>query len=111
MNIFLIITALGALILALFCSLAMSVVGLVFMTIGMGIVNAGVFKLVPAYVPHAVDGAAGWVGGWILPKVLSQFRSAGVEKDPGFLQGFYVFFVLSVVSLVLVALLKPAQVK
>ncbi len=114
-TIFLIVTAIGALILALLGSLTMSVVGLILMTVGMGIVNAGVFKLVPAYVPHAIGGAAGWVGGlgalggWVLPKVLSLFRTAGIEKDPGFLQGFYVFFIISIFSLLLVALLKPAK--
>ncbi len=114
-TVFLVVTAIGSLILALFSSIGMSVVGLILMTLGMGIVNAGVFKLVPAYVPHAIGGAAGWVGGlgalggYVLPKILSLFRTAGIEKDPGFLQGFYVFFVLSILSLLLVALLKPAK--
>ncbi len=114
-TVFLVVTAIGSLILALFSSIGMSVIGLILMTLGMGIVNAGVFKLVPAYVPHAIGGAAGWVGGlgalggYVLPKILSLFRTAGIEKDPGFLQGFYVFFVLSILSLLLVALLKPAK--
>ncbi len=110
-NISLFISGVGALLLALTGNYVINLIGLVFMTVGMGIVNAGVFKMLPRFVPHAVGGAAGWVGGlgalggFVLPNILSQFLSTGAAGDAGYLKGFYVFVVLIVISLVLVNLL------
>lgn len=53
----------GALLLTLSGAFGLSVTGEVLMALGMGVNNAAVFKLVPQEVPHAVGGAAGWVGG------------------------------------------------
>ena len=48
----------------------------------MGLGNAAVFKMVPKYVPHAVGGASGLVGGlgalggFVIPPVLGLFAGA-----------------------------------
>jgi NNP family nitrate/nitrite transporter-like MFS transporter len=53
----------GALIMAFAPSFGFAVLGEVVLAIGIGLQNAVVFKLVPRFVPQAVGGAAGWVGG------------------------------------------------
>jgi NNP family nitrate/nitrite transporter-like MFS transporter len=60
-------------------SIGLSTAAELLMGAGMGASNAAVFKLVPAYVPDAVGGASGWVGGvgafggFIIPPVLGLF--------------------------------------
>ncbi|MEM9423752.1 MAG: MFS transporter [Spirochaetota bacterium] len=111
----LVLTGLGALIIALTTGYSMHIVGLLCMTIGMGIVNAAVFKVMPQYIPHAMGGAAGWigglgaVGGFVLPITLSSFLSSGGQGDPGYPQGFWVYVGLSIASVLLVSLLKAPQ--
>lgn len=86
-----------------------TVVGEILVGIGMGINNAAVFKLVPHYVPDAVGGTAGWVGGlgclggFAIPPILGHIVEAvGFE---GYALGFSVYIVLAIICLLLVALL------
>ncbi|MCE4566954.1 MFS transporter [Maribellus sp. CM-23] len=80
---------------------------------GMGIANAAVFKLVPAYVPNAVGGAAGWVGGlgafggFVLPPVMGTI--AGSLGAIGYARGFMVFVGLAIVDLVIIAILLRSK--
>ena len=53
----------GATIVTLSLNMVLSLAGAIVLAIGMGIANAAVFKLVTTYVPEAIGGAAGWVGG------------------------------------------------
>jgi len=80
------------------------------MAIGMGISNAAVFKIVPQAVPHAVGGAAGWVGGlgafggFVIPPVMAfAVRNLGT---PGYAIGFVTFIFLSLFSLSMAWILK-----
>jgi NNP family nitrate/nitrite transporter-like MFS transporter len=72
--------------------------------VGMGLQNAIVFKLLPQYVPHAVGGASGWIGGlgalggFVLPPLIGAVTGA-VGGTTGYARGF-----LPVAGLVLVAL-------
>ena len=106
------IALLGSVLVALASSPGLGVTGLVLMAVGMGVGNAAVFKLVPQAVPDAVGGAAGWVGGlgafggFVIPIVLSLFLSDGLDSDPGYARGFWVFAGLFLVSLVMVMLLR-----
>lgn len=115
-NISLIICLFGTFFLATNGNLSANIVGLLCLTLGMGVVNAGVFKMLPAFVPSAVGGAAGWVGGlgalggFVLPLVLSRMLSTSNALDTGYLNGFYVFTVLIILSIVLVNVL-PKQNK
>ncbi|NIQ12589.1 MAG: MFS transporter, partial [Gammaproteobacteria bacterium] len=75
-------TLVGGILLIWGESMAMAVVGLLLMAIGMGISNAGVFKLVPQYIEEAVGGGSGWVGGlgalggFVIPPVMGWFVEA-----------------------------------
>ncbi len=106
-------TLVGGILLIWGESMAMAVVGLLLMAIGMGISNAGVFKLVPQYIEEAVGGGSGWVGGlgalggFVIPPVMGWFVEA--QGDTGYANGFLVFVVLSVISLGLVLLLKQTE--
>lgn len=110
----LIVTAAGSATLAFNPGIGISVVAIVLMAIGMGIGNAAVFKLVPHYVPEAVGGAAGWVGGlgafggFLIPNILAAFLTTGETGDAGYARGFVTFFALSVMSIIIVGILQRA---
>lgn len=80
-----------------------SVIAVLLLAAGMGIANAAVFKLVSVYVPKAVGGAAGWVGGlgafggFALPPVMGAI--AGKYGDIGYARGFMVFVLLAFINL------------
>eukprot|EP00416_Gambierdiscus_australes_P042634 CAMPEP_0171108366 /NCGR_PEP_ID=MMETSP0766_2-20121228/68786_1 /TAXON_ID=439317 /ORGANISM="Gambierdiscus australes, Strain CAWD 149" /LENGTH=470 /DNA_ID=CAMNT_0011569881 /DNA_START=41 /DNA_END=1453 /DNA_ORIENTATION=+ len=103
----------GALMLVCTESFSSHVAATVVMAISMGICNGSVFKLVPTYVPEALGGAAGWVGGlgafggFVLPPVLAQFKAA--QGKVGYKNGFLVYVVLAVVGWCIVFLLKLAK--
>lgn len=69
----------GALLLTVVTQFAVNLAGELVIALGMGIGNAAVFKMVPKYVPHAVGGASGWVGGlgalsgFVIPPILGKF--------------------------------------
>jgi len=72
-----------------------------------------VFKMVPQAVPHAVGGAAGWVGGlgalggFVIPPVLG-FAVRNLGKN-GYAIGFIVFVFLALFSLSMAWILKYAR--
>lgn len=104
------ITLLGAVIMTFSGVLVLSVVGVVLMAAGMGVNNAAVFKLVPRVVPHAVGGAAGWVGGlgafggFVIPPVMALFVRGG--SAGGYATGFVVFVALAAVAMLAALLLR-----
>ena len=81
--------------------------------VGMGVNNAAVFRLVPNYVPEAVNGAAGWVGGlgalggFAVPPLLGQ----AVEwlGPVGYARGYLVYAVLAALSLLLIWVSAPRR--
>jgi NNP family nitrate/nitrite transporter-like MFS transporter len=83
---------------------AVSLAGTIAVAIGMGLQNAIVFKFLPTYVPHAVGGAAGWVGGlgalggFVLPPIMG-IATAMTGGPEAYARGF-----LPVAALVLVAI-------
>lgn len=100
----------GALVLVFSASYALSITGALIMSVGMGISNAAVFKLMPQYVPNAVGGASGWIGGlgalggFIVPPLLGAVaRSLGVS---GYATGFSLFILLGALSLALTFVLN-----
>jgi len=99
----------GAAMMTLSQSFGISVAGEVITAAGMGMANAAVFKLVPYYVPDAVGGTAGWVGGlgalggFIVPPVLG--RIAQSMGPIGYSRGYIVYVVLAIASLLLTYLL------
>lgn len=102
----------GAIIMTVSGSFPTSVVGEMLVAAGMGVNNAAVFRMVPHYVPDAVGGAAGWVGGlgalggFAVPPLLGHFVEwMGLV---GYARGFVIYVGLAVISLLLTALLAFA---
>jgi NNP family nitrate/nitrite transporter-like MFS transporter len=107
-------TLAGALILSFSGSYTLSVFGVVLLALGMGTTNAAVFKLMPQYVPNAVGGAAGWIGGlgafggFAIPPVMGAFvRAIGPR---GYATGFVVFILLAALSLAIAVWLGRVNV-
>lgn len=95
------IMAVGATVLTLSSSIYIAFLGMMILGTGMGVANAAVFELVPKYIPDAVGGASGWIGGMggagtliILP-VLGKF--VDVYGQIGYARGFIVFVILSTI--------------
>lgn len=94
-------------------SFSAAVAGMLLMALGMGFANAAVFKLVPKYMPAAVGGAAGIIGGlgafggFVIPPVMGIFvKYSGPD---GYAQGFSVFLALALLAVGLVALLNRGK--
>ena len=91
----------------------LALIAAIIMAVGMGIANAALFKLVPEYVPDAIGGAAGWVGGlgafggFAIPPVMGAFVTA--SGTAGYAQGFVVFVVLAVISFFFAWVLKGSS--
>ncbi len=102
----------GALVITFSQNLYLSLLAAIVMAVGMGIANAAVFKLVPTYVPEAVGGAAGWVGGlgafggFVIPPIMG-FTVAQMGEI-GYARGFIVFILLAAISWLVV---KKIQIK
>lgn len=95
------IMAIGALVLTMSSAFYPSFIGMMIIGTGMGIANAAVFGLVPKYVPDAVGGASGWIGGVGGAGTLIIIPLLGIFVDSygqiGYARGFIVFVVLSVI--------------
>ncbi len=103
----------GAAIMTVSGNFAVSVVGELLIAAGMGVTNAAVFRMMPLYVPNAVGGASGWVGGlgalggFAVPPLLG-----GLVQwmgPVGYARGYAVYVVLAVVSLALTGVLRAAR--
>ncbi len=97
------IVLVGAALLTFVMAFQVNVAGELAIGLGMGLGNAAVFKMVPKYVPHAVGGASGIVGGlgalggFVIPPTLGLFASAlGAQ---GYSGGFFVYVVLAVAAM------------
>jgi NNP family nitrate/nitrite transporter-like MFS transporter len=96
-------TLTGALVISFSNLYGLSILGVVLMALGMGVANAAVFKLMPQYVPQAVGGAAGWIGGlgafggFAIPPVLGLFVEA--QGAVGYAHGFLTYIALAGISL------------
>jgi len=109
----LLVLLLGALIMTLSTSFWITVFGEFLVGAGMGVNNAAVFKLVPHYVPDAVGGTAGWVGGlgalggFVVPPLLGAIAQS--MGSIGYARGYVVYVVLALVSLLLTGLLHMTR--
>jgi NNP family nitrate/nitrite transporter-like MFS transporter len=100
----------GAVILISSRSFLPALAGEIFIGAGMGVANAAVFKLVAKYVPEAVGGASGWVGGlgafggFVVPPILGVF--VDVYGKEGYATGFVVYVALALISILISYVLK-----
>ena len=93
----------GALVLTFARAFYPALGGELLIAVGMGVGNAAVFKMVPKYVPNAVGGAAGLVGGlgaaggFILPP----FLGAAVDAlgGQGYAGGFFAYVLLALMAI------------
>jgi len=82
------------------------IVAAIILAIGMGINNAAVFKMVPHYIPRALGGASGWIGGigafggFAIPPVMGALVS--LYGKTGYATGFVVFTVLAAISMIII---------
>ncbi|MEM0047066.1 MAG: MFS transporter [Fervidicoccaceae archaeon] len=96
---------LGSTIMMLSASFSICLVGILVLAFGMGFANASTFKMIPKYVPEAIGGATGWVGGLgalgglLLPPAMAWFAQEFGTR--GYSLGFSTFVVLSAISLIL----------
>ena len=99
----------AAAVLSVTNAISISMLAVILLAAGMGVANAAVFKLVPVYVPKAVGGAAGWVGGlgafggFALPPLMGAI--AGTYGIVGYARGFIVFVGLAVINLMIIYIL------
>ena len=102
-----VVIILGALLVAFSGSFAVAVIATVMIAAGMGLQNAIVFKLVAFYVPRAVGGASGWVGGlgalsgFILPPIMGAIAGAA-GGDLAYARGFLVIAGLAIAGIAVV---------
>jgi NNP family nitrate/nitrite transporter-like MFS transporter len=93
----------GALILTFTRAFYPALGGELLIAVGMGVGNAAVFKMVPKYVPNAVGGAAGLVGGlgatggFILPPFLGAIVDA--LGGGGYAGGFFAYVLLAIMAI------------
>ncbi len=103
----------GAVTMSLSGNFGVSVAGELLVALGMGVANAAVFKLVPQYVPDAVGGTAGWVGGlgalggFVVPPMLG--RIAQQMGSVGYARGYVVYVGLALASLLFTGLLYATR--
>ena len=106
----LLIMMVGAIVMVDAHEYELAIPGIVLLAFGMGVSNAGVFKMVPQAVPQAVGGAVGWVGGlgafggFVVPPVLA-FAVKNLGKR-GYAIGFITFVFLALFSLSMAWVLK-----
>ncbi len=100
----------GAIVMIFSSIFIISLIGELLIGTGMGIANAAVFKLVAKYVPEAVGGASGWVGGlgafggFAVPPLLGLF--VDIYGQTGYATGFIIYLVLSAACLATALSLK-----
>lgn len=96
--------AAGTLVLASSDTFAVSLASTLVVAVGMGLQNAIVFKLVPSYIPTAVGGASGWIGGlgalggFVIPPVMG-YVTGTVSGPMSFARGFLPFVILILAAL------------
>ena len=84
---------------------AHAAIGMTLLAAGIGLANAAVFQLLPHYVPRAVGGAAGLVGGigafggFVIPPIFGLF--VDLQGLAGYANGFVVYLLLGVAGVVL----------
>jgi NNP family nitrate/nitrite transporter-like MFS transporter len=104
------IVLIGAVMLMVSGGLLADAVGEVTIAAGMGIANAAVFKMVTKYVPEAVGGASGWVGGlgafggFVVPPILGYF--VDFFGNAGYSLGFITYVILAVLALLVTIALR-----
>jgi len=109
------VMAVGAAVLMAAEAVPTTVLGMTILGTGMGIANAAVFQLVPKYVPEAIGGASGWIGGIGGLGTLLILPAFGMFVDAmgqiGYARGFAVLLILSGICAAISAILNKRSVR
>ncbi|MFP8951652.1 MFS transporter [Natrialbaceae archaeon A-arb3/5] len=90
-----------------------AIVATVILSAGLGIASAAIYQLLPQYVPEAVGGASGLVGGlgafggFVVPPILGLF--VDVQGVSGYATGFVVYLVTGLLALGLAVSLYQSE--
>ncbi|WP_255169439.1 MFS transporter [Natrononativus amylolyticus] len=99
------VVSVGAVLMILTRDATVAGVGMVLLATGIGVANAATFQLLPQYVPDAVGGASGLVGGlgafggFVVPPLLGFF--VDVYGTAGYATGFVVYLALGAIGIAL----------
>ena len=110
-----ILIAIGAIGMMLSRSFVLSLIFTIILAIAMGINNTAVFKMVPIYIPKAVGGASGWIGGigafggFAFPPLMGMIASH--MGHDGYAWGFGIYLVLAIICLFILMLFMKATPK
>ena len=110
-----ILIAIGAIGMMLSRSFALSLIFTIILAIAMGINNTDVFKMVPIYIPKAVGGASGWIGGigafggFAFPPLMGMIASH--MGHDGYAWGFGIYLILAIICLFILMLFMKATPK
>ncbi|WP_394742135.1 MFS transporter [Natronococcus roseus] len=94
-------------------NLYVAILATVVLGAGLGIASAAIYQLLPRYVPEAVGGASGLVGGlggfggFVVPPLLGLF--VDVQGVSGYATGFVVYFVLGLGALAIAVSLYRSE--
>ena len=99
------VVGIGAVVMIITRDVHAAALGMVLLASGIGVANAAVFQLLPHYVPEAIGGASGLVGGlgafggFVVPPVLGLF--VDLYGTTGYATGFVVFLGLAAFGIAL----------
>jgi NNP family nitrate/nitrite transporter-like MFS transporter len=109
----LLVLVVGAVLIAHAVSYSLAIAGTIVVAVALGVNNAAVFKMVPHYVPDAIGGAAGLVGGlgalggFVLPPMMALMA---LRSGPfGYATGIEVFAWLAIGGLVITTILRRSE--
>ncbi len=97
------VIAIGAIGMGFSQSIVLSIICTFIIAFAMGINNTAVFKMLPVYIPKAVGGASGWIGGigafggFAFPPLMGAVADSYGKM--GYAWGFLLFLILAVIGL------------
>ena len=110
-----ILIAIGAIGMMISRTFALSLIFTIILAIAMGINNTAVFKMVPIYIPKAVGGASGWIGGigafggFAFPPLMGMIASH--MGHDGSAWGFGIYLILAIICWFILMLFLKATPK
>lgn len=93
----------SALAMGLVSSFGLSLLCTILIAVAMGVNDTAVFKLAPLYIPKAIGGASGWIGGvgafggFVIPPVMGAIATK--YGHMGYAWGFEVFVLLAAINI------------
>ncbi len=101
----LVVIAVGAMGMGFSQNIVLSIIFTFIIAVALGVNNTAVFKMLPVYIPKAVGGASGWIGGigafggFAFPPLMGAV-AANYGKI-GYAWGFFLFLILAISGLVI----------